>query len=85
MCLLDDVKRLDLKGVDALVLSACVQMPSLEALEPVQDMIGLPVLSAAACTTRVMLKSLGLEPVAPGAGFALAQDFAPLAREDLSL
>lgn len=85
MRLIEDVKRLDLTGVDALVLSACVQMPSLEALGPVEDMIGLPVLSAAACTTRVMLQSLGLDPVAPGAGFALARDFAPLPGESLSL
>ena len=28
--LLDDVTRLDIKGVDAVVLSACVQMPSLK-------------------------------------------------------
>ena len=76
--LVDDVKRLDLTGVDTVVLSACVQMPSLVAIERVQDRIGLPVITAAACTTRVMLKRLGLDPVAPGAGFALSSGFAPL-------
>ncbi len=77
--LLDDVKRLDLAGVDTVVLSACVQMPSLAAIERVQDLLGLPVITAASCTTRVMLKKLALEPVAPGAGFALSSRFAPLA------
>jgi maleate isomerase len=77
--LLEDVKRLDLAGVEAVVLSACVQMPSLPAIEAVEDILGLPVITAAACTTRVMLQSLGLEPVAPGAGFALSNRFAPLA------
>lgn len=77
--LLDDVKRLDLTGVDTVVLSACVQMPSLSSIERVQDLLGLPVITAAACTTRVMLKKLGLDPVAPGAGFALSSHFAPLA------
>ena len=72
MRLIDDVRQLDLTGVDAVVLSACVQMPSLEAIAPVEDMTGLPVISAAACTTRVMLQSLGLTPVVPGAGFALS-------------
>ena len=79
MLLLEDVKRLDLAGVEAVVLSACVQMPSLPAIEAVEDILGLPVITAAACTTRVMLQSLGLEPVAPGAGFALSNRFAPLA------
>ena len=73
----EDAARLDLTGVDTVVLSACVQMPSLPALERVQDRLGLPVISAAACTARVMLQRLGIEPVAPGAGYALAPDFAP--------
>ncbi|WP_271145986.1 Asp/Glu racemase [Brevundimonas sp. NIBR10] len=65
MALLKDVERLDVTGVDLVVASACVQMPSLPALEPLQDRLGLPVTSAAACTVRKMLDSLGLEPVAP--------------------
>ena len=77
MLLLEDAARLDLTGVDTVVLSACVQMPSLPALERVQDRLGLPVISAAACTARVMLQRLGIDPVAPGAGYALAPDFAP--------
>lgn len=80
MLLLDDVARLDLTGVDTVVLSACVQMPSLPALEPVQDKLGLPVISAAACTARIMLQSLGIAPVAPGAGYALSADFTPFDR-----
>lgn len=72
MLLLDDVKRLDLTGVDAVVLSACVQMPSLPAIQRAQDMLGLPVLSTAVCTTRLMLDNLGLKPVVPDAGALLA-------------
>ncbi|MFD0848548.1 maleate cis-trans isomerase family protein [Sphingosinicella xenopeptidilytica] len=84
LLLLEDLKRLDVTGAEAVVLSACVQMPSLDALSRAEDAIGLPVVSAAACTARVMLQSLGLEPVAPGAGFALSPAFAPLP-EALSL
>ena len=40
-------KKLSLDGADALVLSACVQMPSLPSIQPVEDELGLPVLSAA--------------------------------------
>jgi maleate isomerase len=65
------VAKLDLSGVDGLILSACVQMPSLPAVQKVQDMIGLPVITAATCTAREILTSLGLDPVVPGAGAAL--------------
>jgi len=75
MALVEDVKRLDTRGVDAVVLSACVQMPSLPALAVVERQLGLPVTSAAACTVREMLKELALEPVVPEAGAALAPGF----------
>ena len=35
------VARLDTRGVDAVVLSTCVQMPSLASIQPVQDRLGL--------------------------------------------
>ena len=76
MALLDDLDDLDTRGVDAVVLSACVQMPSLEALAAAEDKLGLPVVSAAACTVRAMLLALDLEPVVPGAGSALSPKFA---------
>ena len=47
MRLLDIYRRLNLKGVDALVLSACVQMPSLAAIPQVEAECGIPVVSAA--------------------------------------
>src|SRR3546814_14606048 len=50
--LLDHYKRLDLTGIDALVLSACVQMPSLPSVQKIEDAIGLPVVSAAICTAH---------------------------------
>jgi maleate isomerase len=65
-------KKLSLTGVDALVLSACVQMPSLPSIQPVEDELGLPVLSAATATTYRILQSLGLPPTAPNAGRLLA-------------
>jgi maleate isomerase len=61
-------KRLDLRDCDALVLSACVQMPSLPVIEEVERECGLPTLSAATATTWSILRALNLEPVAPGAG-----------------
>jgi maleate isomerase len=64
-------QRLDLSGCDALVLSACVQMRSLEVLEEVERSSGLPTLSAATATTWAILRALDLEPVAPGAGALL--------------
>lgn len=78
LALIGDVDALDLSGVDAVVLSACVQMPSLPAIEAVQDKLGLPVITAATSTARVMLQKLGLEPISVGAGFALSDQFHPL-------
>jgi len=65
-------RKLDLTGADALVLSACVQMPSLPSIQPVEDEVGIPVLSAATATTYRILQELGLPPVVPGAGRLLA-------------
>jgi maleate isomerase len=64
--------KLNLAGADALVLSACVQMPSPASIQPVEDEGGLPVLSAATATTHRILTELGLEPRVPGAGRLLA-------------
>lgn len=64
-------QRLDLRGCDALVLSACVQMRSLEVLEEVERSSELPTVSAATATTWAILRALDLEPVAPGAGALL--------------
>jgi maleate isomerase len=70
--LLAHYKKLDLSGIDALVLSACVQMPSLPSIQKVEDEVGLPVVSAAVCTAHQTLKRLGLEARVPGAGALLS-------------
>ena len=62
------VRTLDLDGCDALVLSACVQMPSLPVLEQVEQEVELPVLSAATATAWAVLTALGVEPSVPGGG-----------------
>ncbi len=54
-------KRLDLRDCDALVLSACVQMPSLSAIEEVERHSGLPTLSAAMATRWAIPRALNLE------------------------
>jgi maleate isomerase len=66
------VDRLDTRGVDAVVLSACVQMPSLASIQVVEDRLGLPVISAAVATSYTMLKRLGLATQVPGAGALLS-------------
>lgn len=75
MRLVEEVKRLKTAGVDAVVLSACVQMPSLPAIQIVQDRMDVPVISTAVCTTRRMLDHLGLEPVVPNAGALLSGQY----------
>lgn len=66
------VAELDTSDVDAIVLSACVQMPSLASVPKVEALTGKPVVTAAVATTYQMLKALDLEPVVPGAGALLS-------------
>ena len=72
MALLEIYKELRLDGADALVLSSCVQMPSLAAIPLVEQECGLPVVSAAVCTTYQMLVKLGLPTYVPSAGALLS-------------
>ena len=70
--LLEIYKRVDRTGVDAFVASACVQMPSLPSVQPIEDRVGLPVLSSSVATTYMLLKRLGLPTAVPGFGALLS-------------
>jgi maleate isomerase len=72
MALVDIYKQLMLDGADVLVLSSCVQMPSLAAIPAVERECGRPVVSAAVCTTYQMLQKLGLKTSVPQAGTLLS-------------
>jgi maleate isomerase len=65
-------RGLDVSGADALVISACVQMPSLELIGPAEEEFGLPVLSAATAGAYALLEHLRLPAILPGAGRLLA-------------
>lgn len=58
--------------VDAIVLSACVQMPSLPAISIVEAQARKPVLTAAVATTWSMLRALDLPTRVPGGGTLLS-------------
>ena len=70
--------RLDVRGADAVIVSSCVQMPSLDALAAVEARVGLPTLSAAAATARAILRALGRDPAIAGRGSFLARPHAPI-------
>lgn len=72
MNLLDIYRHVNLKNIDALVLSACVQMPSLAAIQKVEDECGIPVVSASVATTHQMLKALDLDATIPSCGALLS-------------
>jgi maleate isomerase len=72
-------RELPLQEVDAVVLSACVQMPSLEVIATAEQELGVPVLSAATATARKILLALDLEPIVPDAGAALSAGHAAVA------
>lgn len=65
-------RKLITTGVDAIVASACVQMPSLASIQPIEDRVGLPVISSSVATTYQMLKSLGLSTEVLGFGSLLS-------------
>ena len=71
----DDVMKaarsIDRTGLDALVISCCVQMPSLRLVQPAEDEFGLPVISAATAGAYSILRSLGLDVNIQGAGSLL--------------
>lgn len=66
------VAQMDTSQVDVIVLSACVQMPSLGAVSKVEALTGKPVITASIATTYAMLKALGLEAIVPGGGALLS-------------
>ncbi|BBY38127.1 maleate isomerase [Mycobacterium mantenii] len=68
--------RLNRSNCDAVVLSACVQMPSLAAIPEAEARLDLPVLSAATATTYDLLTVLGRSTVVPNAGYLLSKSFA---------
>jgi maleate isomerase len=72
MALCGIYKNLTLEGADAVVLSSCVQMPSLAAVPKVEDECGLPVVSAAIATTYQMLRKLDLDTHVPNGGALLS-------------
>lgn len=69
--LLSHVERLDLREAEGIVLSACVQMPSLAAVQSIEEHTGLPVVTAATATTREVLQSLNTTIPDAGGGQAL--------------
>lgn len=66
------VAGLDLTRAEGIVLSACVQMPSLDAVPEVEQRFGLPVVTAATATTRELLEALDLPLGLSTGGAALA-------------
>jgi maleate isomerase len=65
-------RNLQREGADVIVLSACLQMPSLPVVQRVEDELGVPVITAAIATAYEILKSLGHRPAITGAGRLLA-------------
>ncbi|KRW95168.1 Asp/Glu racemase [Paracoccus sp. MKU1] len=66
------VAGMDTADADVIVLSACVQMPSLPAVSVVEAQAGRPVLTAAIATTWSMLRALDLPTRVPGGGALLS-------------
>jgi maleate isomerase len=63
------------RNVDVVVISACVQMPSLPVIEAAEAQLGLPVISSATATAFQSLRRLGLSTRIPGAGYLLSGIF----------
>ncbi|MET9328061.1 maleate cis-trans isomerase [Tsukamurella sp. NPDC003166] len=71
---MEAARSLDVTGLDALVISCCVQMPSLSLVQAAEDELGLPVLSAATAGAYSILRGLDLPVAIEGAGSLLRAD-----------
>ncbi len=71
---------LDLRDADALVLSMCVQMPSLPLIAEAEARFGLPVFTAATAGAFVTLDRLGLRPHLQNAGSLLSGELVTTTR-----
>lgn len=69
-------KKLNIANADAIVASACVQMPSLASVALIERASGLPTVSSAVCTTYRMLSALGLKTSVPDSGALLSGKYA---------
>jgi maleate isomerase len=72
MRLPDLAAQMDLGSADGVIISACVQMPSLPAISIAERQLGLPVLSAATATVHDLLVRLGRPTEVPEAGALLS-------------
>lgn len=84
LALVEIAARLNVANADAVVLSACVQMPSLAAIPIVEARLGVPVTSSSICTSFRMLEELDLETVSPNAGALLSGRYSTRARAALA-
>jgi maleate isomerase len=66
------MQGMKIANADVLVLSACVQMPSLAVVPKVEALTSKPVVTASIATTYALLRALNIEPVVPGAGALLS-------------
>lgn len=71
---MEAARSLDLTGIDALVISCCVQMPSLDLVQAAEQELGVPVLSAATAGAYSILRACGLPVDIPDAGSLLRLD-----------
>jgi maleate isomerase len=69
--LLNRALKLDLGGAQGLVISACVQMPSLRVVSKAEQELGIPVISAATAGVFELLAGRGVTPQVPDAGSLL--------------
>ncbi len=73
--LMDYVSNLKHHQADVIVISACVQMPSLTMIEKAETEFNKPVISAATATMFQLLKTLKLSAQVPNAGKLLSGIF----------
>jgi maleate isomerase len=70
----DHIASMQLAGAEAVIASACVQMPSLSAVPGLEREFRLPVVTAATATVSELLTALGIRAGIPEAGSLLDPD-----------
>lgn len=74
LTVMDAVRSLDVGTADAVVISACVQMPSLTLIDSAEQELGVPVISAATAGAYSILRASNLPLTINGAGALLRSE-----------
>jgi maleate isomerase len=62
------IEEKNLTNIDTIIVSACVQMPSINVLQQIEDEFKIPAISTSSCTAKLLLDKLKIDSKPIGYG-----------------